>query len=116
MRVYYQTTSREYIEFLRDNGGTPGQTAYDLWDDPAVGNKSEPALMLETTVMISSPCVADLDMDGDVDLGDFGRFGTAFGSMLGDPNYDSAADLDNNGFINLGDFGAFGSEFGRDDC
>ena len=116
VRVYYQTTSREYIEFLRDNGGTPGQTAYDLWDDPAVGNKSEPALMLETTVMISSPCVADLDMDGDVDLGDFGRFGTAFGSMLGDPNYDSAADLDNNGFINLGDFGAFGAEFGRDDC
>ena len=29
----YQTTSKEYIDFLRDNGGVDAQTMYDLWAD-----------------------------------------------------------------------------------
>ena len=61
-------------------------------------------------------CLADLDSDGDVDLGDFGLFGAAFGSASGDANYDPAADLDNDGDVDLGDFGLFGAEFGRTDC
>ncbi|GAB4546854.1 MAG: hypothetical protein Tsb0013_06080 [Phycisphaerales bacterium] len=61
-------------------------------------------------------CLADFDMDGDVDLGDFGIFGAAFGSVIGSPNYNPAADLDNDGDVDLGDFGIFGSEFGRTDC
>ncbi|GAB4545460.1 MAG: hypothetical protein Tsb0013_03370 [Phycisphaerales bacterium] len=61
-------------------------------------------------------CVADFDNDGDVDLGDFGSFGSAFGSMSGDMNYNAAADFDNDGDVDLGDFGTFGSEFGRADC
>ncbi|GAB4543824.1 MAG: hypothetical protein Tsb0013_00380 [Phycisphaerales bacterium] len=61
-------------------------------------------------------CVGDFDNDGDVDLGDFGIFGGAFGSMTGDANYDPAADFDNDGDVDLGDFGIFGGEFGRTDC
>ena len=61
-------------------------------------------------------CVSDLDDDGDVDLGDFGAFGVAFGSIEGDPTYDPAADFDGDGDVDLGDFGAFGVEFGRSDC
>jgi hypothetical protein len=42
--LYYQTTSKEYIEFLRDNNTTngAGQTAYDQW---VMWGKSAPAVM-----------------------------------------------------------------------
>lgn len=30
-RLYYQTASREYVEFLRVNGGVDGAALYDLW-------------------------------------------------------------------------------------
>ncbi|GAB4552900.1 MAG: hypothetical protein Tsb0013_15290 [Phycisphaerales bacterium] len=63
-----------------------------------------------------SGCAADFDMDGDVDLGDFGAFGAAFGTSAGDPNFDPNADFDNDGDVDLGDFGFFGAEFGRTDC
>ena len=58
-------------------------------------------------------CVADFNGDGSVDLGDFGFFGAAFGSSLGDVNYQEAADFNGDGNVDLGDFGAFGAEFGR---
>ncbi|GAB4544126.1 MAG: hypothetical protein Tsb0013_01000 [Phycisphaerales bacterium] len=61
-------------------------------------------------------CLGDFDNDGDVDLGDFGIFGSAFGSVTGDANYHATADFDNDGDVDLGDFGIFGGEFGRTDC
>lgn len=64
----------------------------------------------------SSGCVADFDNDGDVDLGDFGVFGGAFGSVLGEPGFDDVADFDDDGDVDLGDFGVFGGQFGRADC
>jgi hypothetical protein len=72
-----------------------------------------------TATMTQPPanaCAADFDNDGDVDLGDFGAFGGAFGSVLGDINYNPSADFDNDNDVDLGDFGAFGGEFGRSDC
>ncbi|GAB4553800.1 MAG: hypothetical protein Tsb0013_16260 [Phycisphaerales bacterium] len=65
---------------------------------------------------VVNDCTADFDNDGDVDLGDFGIFGGAFGSVAGDANYDPGADFDNDGDVDLGDFGIFGGEFGRGDC
>ncbi|MEM1422514.1 MAG: M12 family metallo-peptidase [Planctomycetota bacterium] len=64
----------------------------------------------------STACVGDFDGDGDVDLGDFGVFGAAFGTSVGDPDYDAQADVDSDGDVDLGDFGVFGAEFGRFDC
>ncbi|GAB4544476.1 MAG: hypothetical protein Tsb0013_01650 [Phycisphaerales bacterium] len=58
-------------------------------------------------------CPADFDGDNDVDLGDFGVFGAAFGSMSGDSNWDPRADFDMDGDVDLGDFGTFGAQFGR---
>lgn len=48
VRLYHQTTSREYIEFLRDTNvtNTAGQEAYDLWD---MFGQSEPILMASTS-------------------------------------------------------------------
>jgi hypothetical protein len=36
VQLYYQTASKEYVEFLRANGGVDGESLYDLWlDTPA---------------------------------------------------------------------------------
>jgi hypothetical protein len=44
IRLYYQTLSKEYVEFLRDENRTnsSGQTLYNLW---AANGKSTPELM-----------------------------------------------------------------------
>lgn len=46
--LYYQTTSKEYVEFLRDANLTNhwGQTLYDLW---AASGKAAPEVMAEVT-------------------------------------------------------------------
>ncbi|GAB4548416.1 MAG: hypothetical protein Tsb0013_08960 [Phycisphaerales bacterium] len=69
----------------------------------------------ERNVLINFPslCQADFDNDYDVDLGDFGVLGTAFGTTVGQPGYNPDADFDNDGDVDLGDFGVFGNEFGR---
>ncbi len=47
-RLYYQSTSREFIEFLRDENrtNTKGQEMYDLWNN---NGKCPPTLMAEAT-------------------------------------------------------------------
>jgi len=54
VRLYYQTTSKEFVEFLRDMNTTDarGQIAYDLWE--ATG-KSAPFLMEERTIALAQP-------------------------------------------------------------
>jgi hypothetical protein len=54
VRLFYQTTSKEYIEFLRDNNTTnaAGQTAYDQW---VLHGKSAPAEMASAVVLRSVP-------------------------------------------------------------
>jgi hypothetical protein len=56
--VYYQSTSKEYIEFLRDSNttNTAGQIAYDQW---AQWGRSEPQVMDQLTLTI--PCYANCD-------------------------------------------------------
>ncbi len=58
--------------------------------------------------------------DGDVDRYDFGYFADAYGSSLGDPNYNSLADLQGDtagsppdGDVDRYDFGAFADNYGR---
>jgi hypothetical protein len=48
VRLYYQSTSKEFVEFLRDenHSNTNGQAMYDLWND---NNKCPPTLMAQTT-------------------------------------------------------------------
>ena len=64
----------------------------------------------------ASACFGDFDQDGDVDLGDFGVFGAAFGSTSSDPNYNPLPDFDSNGLVDLGDLGVFGAFFGSTGC
>ena len=63
--------------------------------------------------LINRGCPADIDFDGDVDLGDFGVFGAEFGRTDCAPTTNPCgADLDGAGDVDLGDFGLFGSLFG----
>jgi len=67
VRLYYQSTSREYVEFLRDANTTnsAGQVLYDAWSNHG---KSPPELMASVTLPVNAPVVAaDLDDDCDVD-------------------------------------------------
>ncbi len=48
MRLYYQSTSKEFVEFLRDENttNTKGQELYDLWNN---NGKCPPTLMAQAT-------------------------------------------------------------------
>jgi hypothetical protein len=55
--LYYQTSSKEYIEFLRDENTTTaaGPILFDLWDQH---NKSEPVVMAQAFVETDAKTVA----------------------------------------------------------
>jgi len=84
VRLLFQSTTREYIEFLRDNApdslepgvGNRGQIAYDLWQEyggmtPTVMNESITVLGGSPTACPEPPPDAgpDAGMDGSVDGG-----------------------------------------------
>ena len=56
--------------------------------------------------------LGDLDGDGDVDIYDWILFGLAYGSKIGDANYNPDADLDNDGDVDLVDFSIFSTVYG----
>jgi pyrrolidone-carboxylate peptidase len=58
------------------------------------------------------PCPGDLDGDRVRDLTDFTLFASAYGSVLGETNYDPAADMDGDGVVDLTDFGLFAAVYG----
>jgi len=59
--LYYQTASREFIEFLRDENVTngDGQLLYDLWMRT---NRSAPVVMASRTVTLPGMCQAALPL------------------------------------------------------
>jgi hypothetical protein len=67
--VYYQSTSKEFIEFLRDENVTNalGQQLYDLWNN---NNKCPPEVMAQAQATVQAPLLGDLDGDFDIDLVD----------------------------------------------
>lgn len=99
--VHYQTTSREYIEFLRDANTTnsAGQIAYDQW---VLQGRSAPVVMDQGAIDL---CAADCNRDGFLTITDFGCFQTKF--VLGDPYCDCNQD----GVLTVADFGCFQTQF-----
>lgn len=95
--VYYQTTSKEYIEFLRDTNTTnaAGQTAYDQW---VLTGKSEPVAMDTGTIAL---CPADFNGNGALGVDDFTAFRAAY--LAGDMR----ADFTGDGVLGVADFTAF---------
>ena len=109
--LYYQTTSKEYVEFLRDENttNTKGQELYDLWTSNAM---SPPEMMASTTIALSPPMPGDLDGDDDVDATDFGLFVDCWSGP--EIPYDAGcdgADLEGEGDVDLADFAEFQPAF-----
>ena len=60
LALYYKTSSKEYVEFLRDNapaGSTAGQTLYDQW---SITGKSTPVVMDVASLSLTA-CYANCD-------------------------------------------------------
>jgi Cytochrome c554 and c-prime len=99
VRVFHQTTTKEYIEFLRDANTTnsAGQIAYDQW---VLNGKSAPVEMDHATLDLYG-CIADINMDGGVDGADIEAFFHVW--EVSDP----AADLNLDGGVDGSDIEAF---------
>jgi len=70
VRVYYQTSSKEFITFLRDtnHSNEAGNVLYDQWE---LTGKSPPVLMAEATLVIAPFPRGDVNGDGAVDTLDY---------------------------------------------
>lgn len=86
---YYQTSSREYMEFLRDTAANgSGLTAYNLW---VQHGRSAPVAMDSATIAIGPSNPADLNGDGSVNGLDLTMLLSNWGgSGQGDTNGDGA--------------------------
>ncbi len=70
VKVYYQTSSKEYITFLRDENRTndAGDVLYAQWE---LTGKSPPVMMASSTIDIQSFADGDANFSGMVDLLDY---------------------------------------------
>ncbi|MFM9145110.1 MAG: hypothetical protein ACKORL_07060, partial [Phycisphaerales bacterium] len=93
--LYYQTSSREYMEFLRDGNSTTleGQLAFDLWE---MFGKSAPVDMDTAAIAVSQGGPAALTGDGVVNGADLAKLLGAWGTP-------GPGDLDGNGVVNGAD-------------
>jgi hypothetical protein len=101
--LYYQTTSREYAEFLRD---TPkddtGTTFYGLWE---MFGKSAPVDMDTAALKVEAGILGDLNNDGMVD-------GADLGMLLGGWGNPGATDLNGDGITDGADLGTLLGNWG----
>jgi hypothetical protein len=116
VRVYYQTSTKEYMEFLRDAippapghtdpcepmGQTKGELAYCLWDSTG---KSAPALM--DVQVIDLACPADFDHSTVVDPDDLFSFLDAWFAQNGQSGTGLTADLTGDFAVDADDLFAF---------
>lgn len=109
VRVYHQVTTKEYIEFLRDENRTnnAGQIAYDQW---VLHGKATPTLMDEQLISVAS-CSLDFNGDGvfpdSSDLDDFL-------ALLVQNN--PACDVNTDGVVNFDDLWFFVDRFAGAPC
>ena len=96
--LYFQTSSKPYMEFLRDTNVSDdnGQIVFDLWEE---GGKSAPLAMDTVELSIEDTGVpGDLNGDGQVDGADLGLLLASWGS-------DGIGDINGDGIVNGADLG-----------
>ena len=97
--VYFQSTSKEFIEHLRDANVTDntGQQLYDLW---ANNNKCPPEPMETISVAVTPPqndLPGDINDDGTVNLNDLQLLLATYGKCPGNAGYNPDANLTDDG-------------------
>ncbi|MFK7960020.1 MAG: hypothetical protein AB8G96_05785 [Phycisphaerales bacterium] len=98
--TYYQTTTREFIEFLRDANVTDdrGTLAYDLWTN---FGGAEPAVLDMVEMQLANP--ADVTGDGLLTFDDLLTLLSAYGECDSDPAVPCITDLDGSGSTDFAD-------------
>jgi hypothetical protein len=107
VRLYYQTSSKEYIEFLRNENMTDnrGEILYQQWE---LTGKSAPVEMVGDVLVPVDLAYGDFDNDGDVDLDDFGLFQVCIsGATIPTISGCEPMDYDGDGDVDQSDYGAF---------
>ncbi len=101
--LYYQSTSKEFIEFLRDENttDTTGQDMYDIWVD---NGKSPPEVMTSAQIdLIVAGPATDLSGDGFVNFVDYSMFAGYWRNDCGSQPCGGANFDDSNQAIDEGD-------------
>jgi hypothetical protein len=91
--LYYQSTSKEYVEFLRNENttNTKGQELYDLWNN---NGKCPPEMMRTETLTVSYvPVAGDINGDGLMNEEDRLLFIAVLLDLEKDPVYVTRCDL-----------------------
>ncbi len=103
--LYYQSTSKEFVEFLRDENftNTKGQELFDLWNN---NNKCPPEMMATMSLAVV-PTIADIDGDFDLDFDDMNLFISVLLGDDADPNHVARSDVNDDNFADGLDVSAF---------
>ena len=112
--LYYQSTSKEYIDFLRDENATNtnGQLAHDQW---TLYGKSAPIIMATQILILTPHPSGDYNASGTVDLDDHAYLP----NCLQGPDVPAAPacqpfDCDNDGDVDAYDVAAFNLAYSND--
>ena len=104
--LYYQSTSKEFVEFLKNENTTDpsvGLAMYNLWNN---NGKCPPEMMEQVQVQLTVP--ADLDLDFDVDSTDLMQLcNNWLAAGCNAPGDCGRADLIDDGTIDLKDVAQF---------
>ncbi len=104
--LLYQTTSKEYVTFLRDANNTndAGDVLFAQWE---LTGKSPPVRMVDEVSALAPRADGDFDADGDVDLFDFSAFLDCVSGPGGGVSPPGCAvfDFDEDDDVDLGDAG-----------
>lgn len=106
VNLYYQSFAKDYVEFLRDNGGPDGATFYDLWDN---NDRCPPELMASVEVPL---LIGDMNCDGATNAFDIDPFvyaltdPAAYNSLFPDCDW-HLGDTNGDGVVNNFDIDPF---------
>ncbi len=93
--LFYQTSTKEYMEFLRDRNvtDTTGLTAYNAW---VAAGKSAPVAMDSATIAVTTAVPGDINGDGLVNASDLAI-------LLGNWGSSGSGDINGDGTVNGSD-------------